>query len=202
MKIRNVLILVLVVALIAVIATWQFCKGGMEDLPNGNVGSLNTHKPKKPDKSDVTFKVAGDTQSLEMVSPVCGNNKGCFKANKGESGLTTFKFTDEFGGWQLNKLTICKYQSDETLDCKLGVWERLDFFASDDEDGSNIFSTDSNGVIDLSKFKPSVANETVFYLLNQNAIKMKYYYTIEACKAGANPTCIATDPDIDNKGRN
>lgn len=202
MKIRSVVILVLVVALIAVVATMQFSQRKIEIANTGNIGSLNTDKPKKPDKTDVNFKVADDEGSLEMTSPDCGSKKGCFKVGRGKSGLIKFKFSDSFGGWQLTEFKICKIEPVNSLDCNLGVWERLDFFVSDDISGSNIFTTNSQGAIDLKTLAKSNEDETEFYLLNQNAIKKKYYYTIKACKTGVSKVCITTDPDIENKGRN
>lgn len=202
MKIRSVVILVLVVALIAVVATMQFSQGRNGVSNTGNIGSLTTDKPKKSDKTDVNFKVAGNQGSLEMTSPLCGGKNGCFKVGKGKSGLIKFQFTDPFGGWQLTEFKICKTQSDDSLDCNLGVWERLDFFVSDDILGSNIFSTNSLGAINLKTLTPYDEGKTEFYLLNQNAIKKKYYYTIEACKTGVSVVCITTDPTIENKGRN
>ena len=205
MKTRNVLILVVVVALISVIATLYFPRDVTQP-PNASKPKpelTDTSKPKKTDILTVEFKVLGS--KLEVTAPVCtGNKKGCFKVTKKNSGDITFLFTDPSKAWQLTEFKICKGATKDNQVCGLGLWERLDFFVSKGAPWTDIYNTDSNGIIDLTAIKPGVVDSgpTEFHLLDQNSIKNQYFYTIKACKTTDKTDCITTDPEIDNKGRN
>lgn len=197
MKTRSVLILVVAVAMISVIATLIF------SLTRISQPATDTTKPKKPDKLTVEFKVAGS--KLEVTAPACtGNKKGCFKVTKKNSGEIKFIFTDPGKTWQLTEFIICKGTTKDNEVCDLELWERLDFFVSEGAPWTDIYGTDSKGIIDLTAIKPGAVDSgpTKFSLLDQNAIKNKYFYTIKACKTTDSTNCITTDPEIDNRGRN
>ena len=225
MKTMNVLLLVVGVALVSAIATWYFCPDKPSSKGNETVAaevildepSVNdTDKPKKAYEDTIEFEVVGpeDKESLAITTQTSGSNcnnpkKGCFKVRRGKTGIITFKFTAP-DVWKLAKFEICKgtveNDSDKKgLDCDLGLWEKLDFFVSPDSRGSDILLTNSDGSIDLTALsdEDSTTNPREFYLLDQNAIKNQYFYSITACTDVNDPTtCISTDPAIDNKGRN
>jgi hypothetical protein len=73
---------------------------------------------------------------------------------------------------------------------------------SDDDEGSNVYMTNKNGQIDLSKLVPKASGKTEFYMIDQNTIRSNYFYTIYACYPVNSTNCITTDPPIVNKGRN
>ena len=205
MKARSVLILVVGVVLISVIATFYYCSSRIPParVSDSKVILTDTTQPKKPDQLTVEFKV-GDNK-LDITSPVCvGNKKGCFKVTKKNSGQIQFLFTDPGKTWQLTEFTICKGTVKGSLDCNLKLWERLDFFVSKGAPWTDLYVTNSTGVIDLTALKPGAVDSgpTEFYLLDQNSIRAKYFYTIKACKVADRTECITTDPEIDNKGRN
>jgi len=230
MKTMNVLLLVVGVALISAIATWYFCPDKPSSKGNETVvakvildePSVNdTDKPKKAYEDTIKFEVVGpedpedpeDKGSLAITAQTSGSNcnnpnRGCFKVKKGKTGIITFKFTAP-DVWKLAKFEICKdtpddKQSDD-LSCNLELWEKLDFFVSPDSGGSDILLTNSDGSIDLTALSRdgSTTNPREFYLLDQNAIKNQYFYRITACKDVEDwATCISTDPEVDNRGRN
>lgn len=192
MNTKSVLVLASGVALISVLATLYLTARVSPPIVLAG--------PKIPDKPIVDFNVASGLDELEITAPVSGcTKKGCFKIKKKNSGEIRFNFTAPDDNWQLTEFKICKGTDKTSLDCNLTLWERLDFFASNDDLGTSLFVTDNSGSIDLESLP---AGSTSFYLFDQNSIKQEYFYRIEACHPTNVPNCIYTDPLIDNKGRN
>lgn len=153
--------------------------------------------PKTMDTADVVFTVDEANGKLKITSgvgPGC-KKEGCFTVTKGRSGRLKFQFNAD-PEWQLSKFEICKGATKPTHPCSLGVWERLEFAASDTKDGTNLFHTGEDGIIRLKGVKPG-KDSSVFYLFDQNAIAGHYFYTIEACKSTVTPTDTGTDADLD-----
>jgi len=212
MKTSNVFIAILSVAVGSVAATLH---------TSGVAPWLKaTNFPKTMDTADVVFKVDETQGKLVITSgngPGC-NKKGCFRVTRGRSGRVKFKF-EEGLEWQLTKFQICKGATkNSTQPCNLGVWERMEFAASDAQTGPKLFHTKADGIIDLTGVKPGTT-QSEFYLFDQNAIRKMYFYKIEACKVSTGTdagedeaanaanrrfittTCYTTDPPIDNGGR-
>lgn len=187
MKTSSVVALVPVVALVSVFVSYVAVSPG--------IGKLKTKE-----SLTVEFEVADS--KLEVTAPACvGSKKGCIKIKKKNSGEIKFVFTDPSNTWQLSEFEICKGEvttdaDKANLDCKLGIWERLEFFVVEELTASLILTTSDSGIIDLSQLPPGTNQ---FYLLNQNDIKEDYFYTITACNAADD--CISTDPPIENGGR-
>jgi hypothetical protein len=188
MKIISILILLIVLVLISVLGTSWYVSPGP--------GALKT-----PVTPMVEFTVAGN--KLEVTAPDCtkGSKKGCIRIKKKNSGQIKYVFTDPSNTWRLSELKICegKVATDADkagLDCKLGMWDRLEFFVVEKLNQASILTISDKGVIDLSKLSPGA---DTFYLLDQNDIKEDYFYTITACRSADN--CISTDPPIVNGGR-
>lgn len=191
MNTKGVLVLTSSVALISIIATFLLTGGVSPPVPAG---------PKIPDKPVVDFEVATGLDKLEITFPDSGcTKKGCLKIKNKNSGEITFNFTAPDDNWQLTEFKICKGTDKSNLDCNLTLWERLDFFASNDDSGTSLFVTNIDGSIDLTSLLPG---SRTFYLFDQNSIKQEYFYRIKACNPDNDPICIETDPPIVNKGRN
>jgi hypothetical protein len=192
MNTKGVIVLTSGVALISIIATLY--------LTADRFPPTTTAGPKTPDKPIVDFKVADGLDKLEITAPVAGcTKKGCLKIKPKNAGEITFNFTAPDNDWQLTEFKICKGTDKSSLDCNLTLWERLDFFASNDGLGTSLLVTNIGGGIDLTSLP---TGPTTFYLFDQNSIKQEYFYRIKACNPSNNPTCIETDPPIVNKGRN
>jgi len=189
---KGVMVLVSGVALLSIVATLYLSEYFLP--PAAFAG------PKTPDKPVVDFKVATSLDELEITAPAVGCvKKGCFKIKKKNAGEIKFNFTAPDNNWQLTEFKICRDTAKSGPKCDLTLWERLDFFASNDASGSSLYVTNGKGVIDLSSLP---AGSTTFYLFDQNSIKQDYFYSIKACKPGNVPACVDTDPPIENKGRN
>ena len=192
MNTKGVLVLTSGVALISIFATLYLTA---DLFPPPAVAGHKT-----PDKPTVDFEVAIGLDKLEITAPEAGcTKKGCFEIKNKKSGEITFNFTAPDSNWQLTELKICKGTEKNNVDCDLSLWERLEFFASDDLIGTKLFVTNIGGGIDLTDLP---AGPTTFYLFDQNSIKEDYFYRIKACNPGNDPVCIDTDPPIKNKGRN
>lgn len=200
MKTRNVVVSVLSVSVISVVATLLFSGVGL---------SLKTRTHPKPPQRviDVEFNVDTVSDKLEITQPICtgGKPNGCISVVQGHTGSIKFRFSTGTP-WKLTEFQICKGKVKKDLVktglvCGLSVWERLDFFISSDDSGTEILVADSTGSFDLTQL-PSGSTE--FYLFSQNSIRKHYFYSIKACKASppGPDTCVSTDPPIINKGRN
>ena len=199
MKTSSVLITVACVAVVSVLATLQISAVAPWSKAN--------NFPKIMDTADVVFEVDETSGKLLITSDVGAgcSKKGCFKVKKGRSGRLKFQFNAD-PEWQLMTFEICKGDTKPTHPCSLDVWERLEFAASDTQQGTNLFSTGEDGIIDLQGVTPGT-DSSVFYLFDQNAIKATYFYTIEACKSTTAPadtdsgadtgTDTAADTDTD-----
>jgi hypothetical protein len=191
MNTKGVLVLTSGVALISILATFYLTASRF---PPPTVAGHKT-----PVKPTVDFEVAIGLDKLEITAPVSGcTKKGCFEIKNKHSGEITFNFTAPDDDWQLTELKICKGTDKINLDCNLSLWERLEFFASNDDLGTELFVTNIGGGIDLTGLPTGAAT---FYLFDQNSIKEDYFYRIKACNPGNTPICIYTDPPIINKGR-
>jgi hypothetical protein len=195
MNTKGVLVLTSGVALISIVATLY--------LTAGNPPPKTTAGPKASDKHVVEFRVEkiASPSKLEITTAGASScaKKGCFKIKNKNSGEITFNFTAPDDKWQLTEFKICKGTDKTSLDCKLTLWERLEFFGSQDLLGTNLLVTNLGGSIDLTSLLPG---SRTFYLFDQNAINQKYFYQIKACHPSNSPPCIETDPPIVNKGRN
>lgn len=192
MNTKSVLFLSFGVALISIFATLYI---------SARVSPpINVSGPKHKDEPTVEFKVADSLDKLEITAPAAGCvKKGCFKIKKKNLGEITFNFTAPDENWQLTEFKICKGADKSSLDCKLTLWERLEFFGSQDILGTDLFVTKMGGGIDLTSLP---AGSTTFYLFDQNSVKQEYFYSIKVCSVSNTLNCIETDPQIDNKGRN
>jgi hypothetical protein len=194
MKTRNAVIMVMGVAIVAVIASLHISSNGLW---------LSSKSKSKPSRDlTIDFKVANSGTELEITNPNCriDNSKGCFEIRRGWRGLIKYVFKGH-EEYRLTEYKICEGIEKSDSPCSLDLAERLDFFVSDDTSGSNVFMTNSEGEIDLSKLNPLASGKTEFYFIDQNSIRNDYFYQIEACIPDTN-NCINTDPQIVNKGRN
>jgi len=97
-------------------------------------------------------------------------------------------------GWHITQLKICKGESPPVpldKDCPLFA-NAFDFYV--DKGGvptiPNLFT---------GKINWEYADAVKTFVLNdQNVLKQKYYYMVEACDAANN--CKVADPPVDNKG--
>ena len=189
---QGVLALTSGVAVISILATMYIV--GSVSPPSG---------PKTSDEHVVEFHVENiaNPSKLEITTAAASScaKKGCFKIKKKNVGEIKFIFTAPDNDWQLTEFNICRNTAKSGSDCDLTLWERLEFFASNDASGSSLYVTNGKGSIDISSLP---AGSTTFYLFDQNSIKQDYFYHIKACNPNNVPECITTDPAIENKGRN
>ena len=123
--------------------------------------------------------------------------KGCVAVGKRDIALIEFELKTS-PDWYFTEFKICRGSTKDSQNCDLEKWEKAEFFAADGTTSQLLFPNGS-GIIDLKQLSD---NLTVFYLFDFNSVEQDFFYTITVCNSGASPSCISTDPEIENKGRN
>lgn len=163
--------------------------------------------PKESKPVAIHYQVNNAETELEvtLTDPSgCKDDKnekpGCFKIKNKKTGLIKYEFTGP-DQWELKRFLICQRTAEITeadpCDSDLTLNERLEFFVMEEEGGGKILVTPASGVVDLTQL-PAGPELRTFYVFDQNTIRLKYVYSIEACD-GEN--CIRLDPPVENKGR-
>ena len=119
---------------------------------------------------------------------------GCVAVGERDTALITFELKKS-DGWYFTEFKICRGNSKESQNCNLEKWEKVEFFATDKK-GSQLLFPDDSGIIDLKQLPSEL---TKFYVFNFNSVEQDFFYTIKACNSSS---CVETDPEIKNKGRN
>lgn len=151
-------------------------------------------------KPDVFLKVVnGQAEFVTNASQKCKsgnlNKKGCLAFESGEQAEISFK-RQASNGWWFSALQICKLNPDDTQDCSLTLWERLEFAATDSS-GQQLLVPDVQGNVLLTKLSNQLDE---FVLIDQNSFPQDYYYKIQLCNDSGD--CDWADPPLENKGRN
>ena len=119
---------------------------------------------------------------------------GCVAVGERDTALITFELKKS-DGWYFTEFKICRGSTKENENCDLEKWEKVEFFATDKKVSQLLFPDDS-GIIDLKQLPNEL---TKFYVFNFNSVEQDFFYTITACNSSS---CVETDPEIKNKGRN
>lgn len=141
------------------------------------------------DESSSKLVVTSDTGSY-----CARGNSGCVAVGGWDTALITFELKKS-DGWYFTEFKICRGDSKESENCDLENWETVEFFATDKKVSQLLFPDDS-GIIDLKQLPSEL---TKFYVFNFNSVEQDFFYTIKACNSSS---CVETDPEIKNKGRN
>ena len=185
----------------------------------GLFSAYKVDEPKEKKEMSIEFSVKPDETALYVIDQSkkkcktdAGQKAGCFRVGGKKTGLVKYEFNkfdddddddnDVDDGWRLKKFMICQRDVEITqanpCTTTLSVAERLEFFIMESETGGKILVTPASGEVDLSQL-PAGADLREFYVYDQNIIKLKYVYSIEACNGAA---CVRLDPPVENKGRN
>jgi len=160
---------------------------------------VNTDNPDKP----VLVVSAQDVDNCDNHEFM--GKKGCFKIGTKEIGLIEFKF-EASDQWSFEQFTICPVKDLKdpkiTTSCagNLSVLQRLEFFVTDDKQGTKVLTTSKKGVVNLLDLEQD--NLKKFYLLDQNNTEQVYFYNIQACRTDDPAICATLDPPVENTGRN
>lgn len=197
---RNVLLLMLGVALVSVLAT-------ITVISRAPQSAQNLHTSNHKGRHDMEFKVADNLQELVFTSePRCKKRmkkkgkpgiRGCFKVDKKQRGVIHYKFTGKTG-WSLQEFKICKGFSKNRV-CSPADLPVQEFRIAASKKATQMFGPNDDGSIDLSQLPASSNGSVDFYLFDENTVKQDYYYSISACPTTTG-TCIWTDPPIVNRG--
>ena len=131
------------------------------------------------------------------------NAKGCIEVDQGDSAMVTFILQGN-PNYHFTEIKICKgdkYDKDNgLLVCTLSLKEQTDFEFTDPSGSPTDKKYPSAlGVLNLEEFSGDLRS---FELLDDNRVKMDYFYQVEACEPlNLKTTCIKSDPPIRNKGK-
>lgn len=197
MNMKQFLLIASVIA-ISVIATKTV-------LTTGIFSAANPNAPRPKKDIVIEFKLNDTSTALVATSkshPSCktgGEKGGCFKVKNKKVGVVKFEFTAP-PAWELTKFMVCQRTTEITTtdpcNVPLTLDERLEFSVMESKSGGKILVTPESGVVDIAQL-PAGAALREFYLFDQNTIKLKYVYSIEACNGSI---CVRLDPPVENTG--
>ena len=203
MKVRHIAMLIL--SVIIVMACTQ------KKLVDHSVSMTMTHR--------INLLVTGNGSDLVVsTGPMAACNRphapgpnGCMVFEHNEKGEIPFHMNGGSGTqkFYITQLKICKgatAPSPKDKDCILSVSNALEFYVEAPNGGARVPDKDT-GKVEW----PYAQNVEEFTVFNENRLEQSYYYLVIACDGpkrnpdditSVDPSCIDTDPPMDNKGLN
>lgn len=126
------------------------------------------------------------------------SKKGCIKATIDTIAVIDFHLIRS-NDWHMTEMNICLGKDKPTLadPCTLGQAD-IDQFSASAQGVSYRKKPDGDGDLELTGLSTDLSK---FNLLDTNALKQDYFYTITACKDAQPEVCVSLDPPIENEGK-
>ena len=173
--------------------------------------TLVDHSKSKPRNHSIDLLVTGNgaLKVNTKAMNACGHEavNGCMVFEHNERGKISFSMSGHDDGFHITQLKICKgaeAPSPKDKDCDLSILNATDFYVATPNGWPRVPASDT-GKIEW----PYAQGVKGFEVFNLNRLEQKYYYMVYACNgpehdpddpASVKPTCIDTDPPMDNKG--